>query len=192
MKEDNRGKGSTQQFSKINIDSPIYCPHDLTRQSEFRDDLRILMSESPRSMADWIVKYSSRFNAVLEKKKSKCSAFNDDTASVHVRDNLFATLSLFIIDLELFFFYNIILQINVDDDNSYIDKLANLKFLGPYERYKLVRPYAQAEEERKNNENTTEGVNTKQEADDLPTNDRIASVSIQYYTKYVHLKTIRF
>lgn len=43
MKEDTRARGTTLKISKINVDSPLHCPHDLTKSNEFRDDLPTLI-----------------------------------------------------------------------------------------------------------------------------------------------------
>lgn len=75
MKEDNRSMGSTQQFSKINIESSLHCPHDLTKQSEFRDDLPTLLSEKGITVSDWRKK-CGKLNEGLEQTASKYTAFN--------------------------------------------------------------------------------------------------------------------
>ncbi|KAK5646684.1 hypothetical protein RI129_005148 [Pyrocoelia pectoralis] len=43
LKDDNRSRGSTLRFAKVNIDSPLHCPHDLSKSTEFRDDLPTLL-----------------------------------------------------------------------------------------------------------------------------------------------------
>lgn len=43
MMEDTRARGTTLKISKINVDSPLNCPHDLTKSNEFRDDLPTLI-----------------------------------------------------------------------------------------------------------------------------------------------------
>ncbi|KAF5298456.1 hypothetical protein FQR65_LT01235 [Abscondita terminalis] len=43
LKEDNRSRGSTFQLSKLNMDSPLHCPHDLSKSCDFRDDLPTLL-----------------------------------------------------------------------------------------------------------------------------------------------------
>lgn len=43
LKEDNRERGSAKQLTKINIDSQLHCPHDLSKLQEFRDDLPTLL-----------------------------------------------------------------------------------------------------------------------------------------------------
>lgn len=49
-----------------------------------------------------------------------------------------------------------------------------IKFLSPYERYKLVKPFIQAEEEKEAAEKAKEN----NQIDDKSTDDRIASVSL--------------
>lgn len=89
MKEDNRSIGSTQQFSKINIDSLLHCPHDLTKQSEFRDDLPVLFRQKSTITDNLINKHSNKLNGGLERHKSKYSVFitpenSDDVSSYSV------------------------------------------------------------------------------------------------------------
>uniref|UniRef100_A0A6P7FY93 Exosome component 10 n=1 Tax=Diabrotica virgifera virgifera TaxID=50390 RepID=A0A6P7FY93_DIAVI len=70
FKEDTRARGSTKKISKINVDSPLNCPHDLTKANEFRDDLpTILGNNSPSLM--------NLSNGKLENEtdKPKCSVF---------------------------------------------------------------------------------------------------------------------
>ncbi|PSN43819.1 Exosome component 10 [Blattella germanica] len=37
-------RANTQTWSKINLDGPLHCPHDLTHQHDFRDDLPTLLA----------------------------------------------------------------------------------------------------------------------------------------------------
>ncbi|KAB0797341.1 hypothetical protein PPYR_08335 [Photinus pyralis] len=46
LNEDNRGRGSTFRFAKLNVDSPLHCPHDLSKSTEFRDDLPTLLGQA--------------------------------------------------------------------------------------------------------------------------------------------------
>lgn len=61
----------------------------------------------------------------------------------------------------------------MQDESDSPSKLKQLKFLGPYERYKLVKPFIQAEEqkaaEKRSAENSTEEPTME---------DRIAAVGI--------------
>ncbi|GJQ87053.1 Rrp6 [Trypoxylus dichotomus] len=143
MKEDNRSLGSTQQFSKINIDNPLHCPHDLTKQSEFRDDLVVLLSEKAMTLKEWKNKYR-KSNETLESSKSKYSVFDGPECSD-------------------------------EDENP-----CPIKFLGPYERYKLVKPFIQAQEVKEAEKNAK---NNEQE-DDKSIDDRIASLH-EHFLKVV-------
>lgn len=95
MKEDNRSMGSTQQFSKINIESSLHCPHDLTKQSEFRDDLPVLFSQKLMTIDEWEKRYSDGFNEGLEKKKSKYSVFDSNENSDDVSYFILKTIVKF-------------------------------------------------------------------------------------------------
>lgn len=70
MNEENRSRGSTQQLTKINVDNPLFCPHDLTKSQDFRDDLPTLLGghfkNSPAANSD----------INIECKTSKVRAFN--------------------------------------------------------------------------------------------------------------------
>ncbi|XP_050510392.1 exosome component 10 [Diabrotica virgifera virgifera] len=124
FKEDTRARGSTKKISKINVDSPLNCPHDLTKANEFRDDLpTILGNNSPSLM--------NLSNGKLENEtdKPKCSVF-------FTPDN--------------------------SEDEEKKNKI-NFKFLRPFERYKLVRSYIQAEEEKSAEAENVENVNQNQE-----------------------------
>lgn len=66
MNEENRSRGSTQRLVKINTNNPLYCPHDLTKSNEFRDDLPTLLKG-----------HKIQYNHIkLESSKSRISAFN--------------------------------------------------------------------------------------------------------------------
>lgn len=71
MKEDNRSRGSTIQLSKLNMDNPLNCPHDLTKLQEFRDDLPTLISKKPQEE-------KQKINNNLLKSKAAVSVFNSD------------------------------------------------------------------------------------------------------------------
>ena len=55
-------------------------------------------------------------------------------------------------------------------------KLKNLKFLGPFDRYKLVRPFAQGEEKKISEELDMKGENNE----DTSVEDRIDSVNVLF------------
>lgn len=129
LKEDNRSRGSTKQIFKINMDSPLHCPHDLSKNSEFRDDLPTLLNK----------KLIVRDILTLEENSPEISLFDSP------------------------------------EQETAITKLKTLKFLGPYDRYKLVKPFIEAEEakvaaEREKNPE-------KKEEEDPSIEDRIAAVS---------------
>lgn len=73
MNEDRRSKGSTLQFSKINVNSPLYCPHDLTKQQEFRDDLPTLLNTTEENQSQ--TKNDENLTKI-KKNKSALSIFN--------------------------------------------------------------------------------------------------------------------
>ncbi|KAK9890903.1 hypothetical protein WA026_012245 [Henosepilachna vigintioctopunctata] len=52
MQEDTRARGSTIQLKKVNMDNPLYCPHDLSKEGEFRDDLPVLLNNDPNNCED--------------------------------------------------------------------------------------------------------------------------------------------
>lgn len=139
MKEDNRSRGSTQQMLKLNIDNPLHCPHDLTKQQEFRDDLPTLLGNFAKNeLQDKIKKFVSN----LEKSKPLLSVFDFSENSNYETEKI---------------------------------KKTRMKFLGPYDRYKLVKPFLQAEEEKaakqKEKDNERQPVDPSDE-------DRIAAVII--------------
>lgn len=59
-------------MSKINVDSQLNCPHDLTKSSEFRDDLPTILGKALESNISALVV------SKLEKESTtpKCSVFN--------------------------------------------------------------------------------------------------------------------
>nr|CAH7712203.1 unnamed protein product [Callosobruchus chinensis] len=113
MKEDTRARGTTKKISKINVDSPIHCPHDLTKVQEFRDDMPTLLGNKISLAKEILDK-----NVPVQKHHSMYAVFN-------IPDKL---------DIEL--------------SSEAKEKLSCISFLGPFERYKLVKPYIQAEEQR--------------------------------------------
>lgn len=125
LSEETRGRGSTQQTTnKINLDSSLNCPHDLTKVEEFRDDLPTLLGNILRQKSRILLKTVSQKNALdIEKDKSVSCVFSNG-------DNI-AKKS------------NVFLQRK---------KMKELTFLGPYERYKLIKKYLQYEEETQEKE----------------------------------------
>lgn len=145
LKEETRGRGSTKQMHKINVDSPLHCPHDLTKSTEFRDDLPTLLNKKEN-----ILNFASSLN--LEQTTSTISFFNDP-------ENVN----------------------NYEIDEATSAKLKNLKFLGPYDRYKLVKPFIEAEEAKAAAESKAEGdsSNIKVEEKDRSIEERISEVSLR-------------
>ncbi|VEN41035.1 unnamed protein product [Callosobruchus maculatus] len=113
MKEDTRARGTTKKISKINVDSPIHCPHDLTKTQEFRDDMPTLLGNKTSLVKELLDK-----EIPVQKHNSMYAVFN-------IPDKLDNELS-----------------------SEAKEKLSCISFLGPFERYKLVKPYIQAEEQR--------------------------------------------
>nr|CAI5816921.1 unnamed protein product [Callosobruchus analis] len=111
MKEDTRARGTTKKISKINVDSPIHCPHDLTKAHEFRDDMPTLLDNKISLTKELLHK-----ELQVQKHHSMYAVFN-------VPDK-------------------------VDHEFRSEGKTFMYSFLGPFERYKLVKPYIQAEEQR--------------------------------------------
>lgn len=135
LKEDIRARGSTKQIAKINVDSPLYCPHDLTKN--FGDNLPTLLTQS--TPAQHIVDLS------VEQNEPACSIFKMV-------------------------------------ENKTQEKLRQFRsktsFLGPFERYQLVRPFIEARERKLAEEKAKkeEEERTKQE-DNRTDEERIESVS---------------
>ncbi|ERL91492.1 hypothetical protein D910_08822, partial [Dendroctonus ponderosae] len=113
LKEDTRARGSTKKISKINIDNPLHCPHDLSKNQEFRDDLPTLL-QSNTDLITFLL--STQLGLEV-------------TESVHA--------SVF------------------DTSKPGLDP-ENFKFRGPFERYKLVRPFVRAKEKKLAEERATQ------------------------------------
>ncbi|XP_066141877.1 exosome complex component 10 homolog [Euwallacea fornicatus] len=114
LKENNRARGSTTIITKINMDSPLHCPHDMTRNEEYRDDLPTLITATTQQIIQGIL--STKLD--IEQYESTCSVFN-------VKTNIKC----------------------VNSPERKDQKLTNnLKFLGPFERYQLVRPFIKVKE----------------------------------------------
>ncbi|XP_050309849.1 exosome component 10-like isoform X2 [Anthonomus grandis grandis] len=117
LKEPTRARGSAKKMTKINIDSPLHCPHDLTKSDEFRDDLPTLLKSPEKQDIESILFAKHQW----EHTKSICSVFNSAINEV------------------------------IEETNS-IEKLRkfkeNFKFLGPFERYTLVKPFIESRERK--------------------------------------------
>ncbi|KAJ8920759.1 hypothetical protein NQ315_004899 [Exocentrus adspersus] len=112
MKEDTRARGTTLKISKINMDSPLHCPHDLTKTNEFRDDLPTLINNTV-NLLDLVDKE-------LDIETTHSASFIFDSP-----------------------------ETSIDEKKSdALKKIQRIGFLGPFERYKLVKPFIQAEEEK--------------------------------------------
>lgn len=138
MQEDTRARGTTKKISKINVDSPLNCPHDLSKISDFRDDLPAILNKT------FLNKGLLTEDVDIECENSICSVFN--SINIEVRQVNNATKTLFSFQLCLFF----------QADQGIPDKLQNVTFLGPFERYKLVRPFIQAQERKEEEERAKE------------------------------------
>lgn len=71
FQEDTRARGSTKKISKINVDSPLHCPHDLSKSNEFRDDLPVILGKTFLENNNILDKPLE-----IETGKSVCSVFN--------------------------------------------------------------------------------------------------------------------
>ncbi|XP_018335504.1 exosome component 10 [Agrilus planipennis] len=138
LKEGNRSRGSTQKIFKTNIESPLHCPHDLSKQQEFRDDLPILLSScSDKIQATNIEEVTAEL--LIEKKQPSISIFATDGFDDAIKSRL---------------------------------KMKNLKFLGPFDRYQLVKPYIAAEEAKE----TAKKAEASAECNDRTDEERIAAL----------------
>ncbi|KAH1024413.1 exosome component 10 isoform X2 [Dendroctonus ponderosae] len=126
LKEDTRARGSTKKISKINIDNPLHCPHDLSKNQEFRDDLPTLL----QSNTDLITFLLSTQLGLEVTESVHASVF--DTS----KPGLDPQLSVASAKLRHF--------------------KENFKFRGPFERYKLVRPFVRAKEKKLAEERATQ------------------------------------
>lgn len=81
MKEDTRARGITKKISKINVDSPLHCPHDLTHLNEFEDDLPTLLGNS---LTNWKQFWNKDIN--IEKSSAIHNIF-DSTVDSHEEVN---------------------------------------------------------------------------------------------------------
>lgn len=127
MQESNR-RIVSKELVRINIDSPLHCPHDMTKLDN-KDNLPTLLN----CLA---MKDVNENILPLEQQSSSCKIFND--------------LSLKLI----------------------AKKKPSFTFLGPFERYKLIRPFLQAEAAEK--EKPKEDKISVE--DDPSVDDRIAAV----------------
>ncbi|XP_030758345.1 exosome component 10 [Sitophilus oryzae] len=115
LKEDTRARGTTKKVSKINVDSPLYCPHDLSKSEEFRDDLPTMLGDVNNKKLE--IQNDGYEN--IERSESVCSVFNNSLKT---------------------------------QERSTCTKLLrfreNFKFLSPFDRYQLVKPFIEAREKK--------------------------------------------
>lgn len=111
------------------MDSPLNCPHDLSNMRDFRDDL-------PTVLGKTIINGQNIIHSMTTLEKETPSQ-----AILASTDGEEKTVNKFF-DQNYFVFKYLVFQEEVRA------KLSKVTFLGPFERYKLVRPYIQ-EEERK-------------------------------------------
>ncbi|CAH0556935.1 unnamed protein product [Brassicogethes aeneus] len=144
LQEDTRARGQTKKVSKINVDSPLNCPHDLTKASEFRDDLPTLLNDQS----------NNSIFSMLEK-----SVGTEKTASLF---SVFNTPE------------------NSEDETTNANQ-ETIKFLAPYQRYTMVKPFIQAEEERLQQEKEEEDQRAEKAAEEERSDaQRIESVKQHY------------
>ncbi|CAH1133564.1 unnamed protein product [Ceutorhynchus assimilis] len=117
LKEDTRAKGSTKIMTKINVDSSLYCPHDLTKNKDFRENLPTLLN-SDREDPEALIQNDFH----LEKQNSILSVFRISK----------------ILDTE-----------KESQASAKLRKFKeNFNFLGPFERYRLVKPFIEARQKK--------------------------------------------
>ncbi|EFA03774.2 exosome complex component 10 homolog [Tribolium castaneum] len=68
------GRGVLKEMSKVNMDSVLHCPHDLTKTNEFRDDLPTLLQNEQYKAEN---KRVAQVDLAIE-KPSSYSIFNSD------------------------------------------------------------------------------------------------------------------
>lgn len=120
------------------MDSPLHCPHDLSKNSEFRDDLPTLLNKT-----ETVLNFASSLD--LEQTSSVISVFDSPD----------------------------------DEMDGSSAKLKNLKFLGPYDRYKLVKPFVEAEEAKAAAKR--EAAAAKMEEGDRSVEERISEVGFEFF-----------
>ncbi|XP_017786027.1 PREDICTED: exosome component 10 [Nicrophorus vespilloides] len=142
MKEDTRSRGAEKELVKLNIDSPLHCPHDLTRFPEFRDDLPTLLGCKT---------HTNRYQKnIIEKDKSLCSIFNCEPTEDKPK------------------------------------KVSDREFLGPYERYKLIKNFIIDSDKSEEIPEAKGKEIAENDEDDLSVQDRMAKL----HDHYVKVKRI--
>ncbi|RZC34489.1 exosome component 10, partial [Asbolus verrucosus] len=84
LKEHTTGRGVLKKVSKVNVDSALHCPHDLSKSNEFRDDLPTLLGSSQlksenRNVADVDLTIEKSSSYSIFDSSSSCDedAFNE-------------------------------------------------------------------------------------------------------------------
>lgn len=148
LSEEARSRGSTQHASKLNMDNVLHCPHDLSKAEEFRDDLPTLLGDRLKRNQAQPVDDVT----LLVQHTPAISVFHTPDNSDTETDQCIAP--------------------------AIRQKMKKIKFLGPYERYKLVKTYVQAEEAKEKLQAETQDKEQKTATDDRTDEDRISAVSI--------------
>ncbi|XP_063224220.1 exosome complex component 10 homolog [Bacillus rossius redtenbacheri] len=114
LEEEIRARVAAPSLHKIDLDGPLHCPHDLSRQQDFRDDLPVLLGAAGGGPRD-------RGTAPrLAKPRPEITVFQSEAVTLEVRDG-------------------------AGQLSPPKKKVKQLTFVCPYDRYKLVRPYTDAE-----------------------------------------------
>ncbi|KAL3269515.1 hypothetical protein HHI36_008581 [Cryptolaemus montrouzieri] len=81
LQEDTRARGSIIQIQKLNVDSPLHCPHDLSKNGDFRDDLPTVLGVNKHDYMKSIVQ-----KCKLDKNCSSYSIFTDQEKEITPRN----------------------------------------------------------------------------------------------------------
>ena len=73
--KDTTGRGVLKKVSKVNVDSALHCPHDLSKTPEFRDDLPTLL-DNEQFQSD--IRTVANVSVAIE-KPSSYSIFDDSS-----------------------------------------------------------------------------------------------------------------
>lgn len=146
LSEEARSRGSTQHASKLNMDNVLHCPHDLSKAEEFRDDLPTLLGDRLKRNQAQPVDDVT----LLVQHTPAISVFHTPDNSDTETDQCIAP--------------------------AIRQKMKKIKFLGPYERYKLVKTYVQAEEAKEKLQAETQDKEQKTATDDRTDEDRISAL----------------
>ncbi|XP_026463935.1 exosome component 10 isoform X2 [Ctenocephalides felis] len=135
LKEEIRTRGPEQKSGAINLDGPLHCPHDLSQQIEFRDDLPTLLGDlnninMEKCFAHNVLaqKEVSSISKSIISEKPKLSIFGSPEHSEYEEKN-----------------------------HSLLLKLQKTNFVSPYQRYKSVRPFVESIEKDSINSDESKG-----------------------------------